>query len=145
MVKKKMITTKNYKFYDLFHPMMRTEQLTSREMQKLVAEAYAEFYLSSGWFSRRAKEYLNPFGKFNWMIPSMGKLIKQGILGGLGMLYTQGITPKIISEELKDTKNLMVDINSKYENLPHIYSKEITPIGIDIYKRKKVKTGQIET
>jgi anaerobic magnesium-protoporphyrin IX monomethyl ester cyclase len=145
MVKKKMITTKNYKFYDLFHPMMRTEQLTSREMQKLVAEAYAEFYLSSGWFWRRAKEYLNPFGKFNWMIPSMNKLIKQGILGGLGMLYTQGITPKIISEELKDTKSLMVDINSKYENLPHIYSKEIIPVEIDIYKRKKVKTGQIET
>jgi len=145
MTNQKMVTTKNYKFYDLFHPMMRTEQLTSREMQKLVAEAYAEFYLDSGWFSRRAKEYLNPFGKFNWMIPSIGKLAKQGILGGLGMLYTQGITPKIISEELKDETNLMVDINSEYENLAHAYTKKTAPAEINIVKQKAAKTGQIET
>ena len=136
------ITTKNYKFYDLFHPMMRTDQLTAREMQKLVAEAYAEFYLNSGWFYRRAKEYLNPFGKFNWMIPSIGKLAKQGILGGLGMLYTQGITTKIISEELKDDKNLMVGINSEYENLRHVYTKQTLPAEIKLSKRKLAKISQ---
>ncbi|MEJ2294201.1 MAG: radical SAM protein, partial [Candidatus Lokiarchaeota archaeon] len=114
MIDKKMVTTQNYKFYDLFHPMMKTEQLNNKEMQKLVAEAYAEFYLASGWLIKHAKEYMNPFGKFNWMIPSMTKLIKQGILGGLGMLYSQGITSKIVSDELKDTDNLMVNINSFY-------------------------------
>ncbi|MHA1391249.1 MAG: hypothetical protein ACTSQT_03275, partial [Promethearchaeota archaeon] len=57
------------------------------------------------------KEYLNPFGKFNWMLGSLGRLVKQGILGGLGMLYSQGITTKIISDELKNTVELMKDIN----------------------------------
>lgn len=142
---KNMITTQNYKFYDLFHPMMRTEQLSSKELQNLVAEAYAEFYLGSGWIVKHAKEYLNPLGKFNWMIPSMGKLIKQGILGGLGMLYSQGITSKVISDELKDEENLMVDINADYQNLAHIYSKETPPVDVNISKRKILKAGQIET
>ena len=104
------ITTNNYKFYDLFHPMMGTPDLTSKEMYRLVAEGYAAFYLK-GWILKRAKEYLNPFGKFNWMFNCMGKLIKQGILGGLSMLYSQGITTKVISKELKNKKELMKDIN----------------------------------
>jgi hypothetical protein len=45
------------------------------------------------------------------MLGSLGRLIKQGILGGLGMLYSQGITTKIISDELKNTVELMKDIN----------------------------------
>jgi anaerobic magnesium-protoporphyrin IX monomethyl ester cyclase len=104
------ITTSNYKFYDLFHPMMKTPQLSSKEMYRLVAEGYAAFYLK-GWLLRRAKEYLNPIGKFNWMLNCMGRLIKQGILGGLSMLYSQGITSKVISKELKNKKELMKDIN----------------------------------
>jgi len=115
MKNKGMITTNNYKFYDLFHPMMKTEQLSSKEMYNLVAEAYAEFYLDSGWIKRRAKEYLNPFGKFNWMLNCVGRLIKQGIMGGLGMLYSQGITSKVISDELKNTEELMKDVNKKYQ------------------------------
>jgi radical SAM superfamily enzyme YgiQ (UPF0313 family) len=104
------ITASNYKFYDLFHPMMGTPELTSKEMYRLVAEAYAAFYLK-GWLLRRAKEYLNPFGKFNWMLNCVGRLIKQGILGGLSMLYSQGITTKVISDELKSKEDLMKDIN----------------------------------
>ncbi|MFX0009639.1 MAG: B12-binding domain-containing radical SAM protein [Candidatus Hermodarchaeota archaeon] len=104
------ITTSNYKFYDLFHPMMRTPDLTSKEMYRLVAEGYAAFYLK-GWILKRAMEYLNPIGKFNWMFNCMGRLIKQGILGGLSMLYSQGITTKVISNELKNKKELMKDIN----------------------------------
>ncbi|MFX0177300.1 MAG: B12-binding domain-containing radical SAM protein [Candidatus Hodarchaeota archaeon] len=114
MKEKNMITTENYKYYDLFHPMLRTEDLTTIEMYQLVAEAYASFYLK-GWLLKRAKEYLNPFGKFNWMLSCMGRLIKQGIMGGLGMLYTQGITTDVISEELKNKKELMKDINKDYQ------------------------------
>jgi len=110
MKEKGRITTNNYKFYDLFHPMMGTPELTSKDMYRLVAEAYAAFYLK-GWLIRRAKEYLNPFGKFNWMLSCLGRLVKQGILGGLSMLYSQGITTKIISDELKNKKELMKDIN----------------------------------
>lgn len=114
MKAKGMVTTKNYKYYDLFHPMMKTEQLTVNEMYELVAEAYAEFYLNSGWLKKRGKEYLNPFGKFNWMLNCMTRLIKQGILGGLGMLHTQGITRKMVSKELKNKKELMKEL--KYKN-----------------------------
>jgi radical SAM superfamily enzyme YgiQ (UPF0313 family) len=110
MKEKGMVTTNNYKFYDLFHPMMGTPELTSKEMYRLVAEAYAAFYLK-GWLIRRAKEYLNPFGKFNWMLSCLGRLVKQGVLGGLSMFYSQGITTKVISDELKNKKELMKDIN----------------------------------
>jgi hypothetical protein len=128
---KGMVTANNYKFYDLFHPMMRTEELSSKDFLQLVAEGYAAFYLRS-WIIRRAKEYLNPFGKFNWMILCMGKLIKQGVLGGLGMLYTQGITTKVISDELKNTEELMKDIYVSRENpivkasKPNIMPKVLT-------------------
>ncbi|MCK4384173.1 MAG: hypothetical protein KAW66_12815, partial [Candidatus Lokiarchaeota archaeon] len=73
-------------------------------------EAYAAFYLK-GWLIRRAKEYLNPFGKFNWMLSCLGRLVKQGVLGGISMFYSQGITTKVISDELKNKEELMKDIN----------------------------------
>jgi hypothetical protein len=49
------------------------------------------------------------------MLGSLGRLVKQGILGGLGMLYSQGITTKIISDELKNKVELMKDINPTIE------------------------------
>ena len=117
MKEKGMITASNYKFYDLFHPMMGTPELTFKDMYRLVAEAYAAYYLRT-WILRRAKEYLNPFGKFNWMLGSLGRLVKQGILGGLSMLYSQGITTKVISDELKNKKELMKDINLSVQETP---------------------------
>ena len=101
MKSKGMITTNNYKYYDLFFPMMRTEQLTNIEMYRLVAEAYAAYYLDGDWIKARVKEYLNPFGKFNWMLNSIFRLIKQGVKGGYGMLASQGISKPVISDELK--------------------------------------------
>ncbi len=115
MKEKGMITANNYKFYDLFHPMMRTDELSSKDFLQLVAEAYAAFYLRS-WIIRRAKEYMNPFGKFNWMLSCIGRLIKQGVLGGLAMLYTQGITTKVISDELRNPEELMKDIYLSSDN-----------------------------
>ncbi|MFX0009841.1 MAG: B12-binding domain-containing radical SAM protein, partial [Candidatus Hermodarchaeota archaeon] len=112
MKKEGKITSYNYKHYDLFHPMMRTDELTSKEIYKLVVEAYAAFYMK-GWLPRRAMEYLNPFSNFNWMLKNMGNLIKQMIFGGVEMLYSQGITPKEISEELKNKMELMKDVNIK--------------------------------
>ena len=128
MKEKGMITASNYKFYDLFHPMMKTEELTSKDFLQLVAEAYAAFYLN-GWIIRRAKEYLNPFGKFNWMLGSLGRLVKQGIMGGLGMLYSQGITTKVISDELKNKEELMKDINISVKK----------PASIESQKNNKIK------
>ncbi|MBD3253961.1 MAG: radical SAM protein [Candidatus Lokiarchaeota archaeon] len=105
MEEKGMITSRNYKHYDLFHPMMRTEQLSNIELYRLVAEAYAYYYMDRTWLKNRAKEYLNPFGKFNWMLNSIFRLIKQGVKGGTGMLFSQGITTSVISDELKELDN----------------------------------------
>jgi radical SAM superfamily enzyme YgiQ (UPF0313 family) len=45
MKEKGMITSNNPKHYNLFHPMMRTEQLTNIEIYRLVAEAYSAYYM----------------------------------------------------------------------------------------------------
>jgi len=142
MMEKGRITANNYKFYDLFHPMMRTEELTSKDFLQLVAEAYAAFYLK-GWLLRRAKEYLNPFGKFNWMLGSLGRLIKQGILGGLGMLYSQGITTKVISKELKNKVELMKDIDISYAIMKSAKSQKDKKIKTFAQEKLKIASEQI--
>ena len=131
-----MITTNNYKFYDLFHPMMGTPELTSKEMYRLVAEAYAAYYLK-GWLIRRAKEYLNPFGKFNWMLSCLGRLIKQGVLGGLSMLYSQGITTKVISDELKNKEDLMKDLNVSVQEI-------IAEKSQNVFEPKSLKSENVK-
>jgi len=102
MSEKKMITTHNYKYYNLFHPMMRTEQLTNIEMYRLVAEAYSAYYLSKGWLGKMAKRYCNPFGQFNWMGRNVPRFVKTVILSGLDMLHSMGMTRSIISDELRE-------------------------------------------
>ncbi len=129
MKEKGMITASNYKYYDLFHPMMGTPELSFRDMHRLVAEAYAAYYLRS-WILKRAKEYLNPFGKFNWMFLRLGRLAKQGIIGGLSMLYSQGITTKVISDELKNTKELMKDIELSNKKPTSIESQKNNKLRI---------------
>ncbi len=107
MLEKKMITSHNYKHYDLFHPMMRTEQLTSREMYRLVAEAYAAYYLAGGWVTggwvkSLAKRYLNPFGEFNWMGRSIPRFVKTCIVSGLEMFHNMGMTNSTMSDEMRE-------------------------------------------
>ena len=110
-----MITSNNYKHYDLFHPMMRTPELTSKQMYRLVGEAYASTYLDKDWMKTQAKRFLNPFGKFNWMAKNIPRFIKAVMMSGMDMLHSQGITGSIISEELRTLmKNgLPSDLNSK--------------------------------
>jgi anaerobic magnesium-protoporphyrin IX monomethyl ester cyclase len=110
------VRTTDYRYYDLFHSMMDTDKLKAEEIYQLVGEAYAAYYLYSDWLLKRSFEYLNPIGKFNWMYPSLGRLIKQGVLGGRSMLTGQGFTNKLISKELKDKKNLMEEINIVINN-----------------------------
>ncbi len=102
MKEKNMITSNNYKHYDLFHPMMRTEQLSSRDMYRLVAEAYSAYYLSKGWFQTLIKRYTNPFGEFNWMIGNIPRFAKTVIVSGLDMLHSMGMTKSIISDEMRE-------------------------------------------
>jgi radical SAM superfamily enzyme YgiQ (UPF0313 family) len=102
MLEKNMITSHNYKHYNLFHPMMRTEQLTNVEIYRLVAEAYSAYYLSKGWFKMLFKRYTNPFGKFNWMTRNIPRFAKTVIVSGLEMLHSMGMTQSIISDEMKE-------------------------------------------
>ncbi|MFX0033185.1 MAG: B12-binding domain-containing radical SAM protein [Candidatus Hermodarchaeota archaeon] len=101
MFKQKRVTTKDYKYYDLFHPMMRTEQLTTNEIYKLVGEAYSAYYLSKGWLKMLIKRYTNPFGKFNWMGRNVPRFAKTVIKSGNDMLHSMGMSKSMISDELK--------------------------------------------
>ena len=102
MMQKKMVTTKDYRYYDLFHPMMRTEQLTTNEMYELVGEAYSAYYLSKGWLGMLIKRYTNPFGKFNWMGRNVPRFARTVIKSGNEMLHSMGMSKSIISDELKE-------------------------------------------
>ena len=102
MSKKKMVTTKDYRYYDLFHPMMRTEQLTTNEIYELVGEAYSAYYLSKGWLQMLIKRYTNPFGKFNWMGKNVPRFARTVIKSGNEMLHSMGMSKSIISDELKE-------------------------------------------
>ncbi|MFO8020422.1 MAG: radical SAM protein [Promethearchaeia archaeon] len=95
------ITTHNYKYYDLFHPMMETDKLNKNEIWRLVAEAYGATYLDKEWMKTQAKRYLNPFGKFRWMLGNLPKFIKEVMRTGMDMLHTQGITGAAVSDEMK--------------------------------------------
>lgn len=133
MEEKGMITTTNYTHYDLFHTMMGTEELSAQEIYGLVAEAYNAFYLQGGWLIEKATEYLNPFGKFNWMIPKILKLVQQMVLNGRSMLSAQGFGENGVPKELKNKKELMKDVplyskqNSKMNGKiePHVIKKPI--------------------
>ena len=102
MSEKKMVTSHDYKHYNLFYPMMRTEQLSSNELYKLVGEAYSAYYLSKGWLKTMAKRYMNPFGKFKWMGRNIPRFIKTAIVSGLDMFRSMGMTQSLISDEMKE-------------------------------------------
>jgi len=132
MKEKGMITSNNFKHYNLFHPMMRTEQLTNIEMYRLVAEAYSAYYLSKGWLKTLLIRYVNPFGKFNWMFKNIPQFIKSVIVSGLEMLRNMGMTQSIISDEMKEImerakegKPLLIEKKSEQSEK----EKEIPPLS----------------
>ncbi len=101
-----MITSHDPKHYNLFHPMMKTEQLTNIELYRLVAEAYSAYYLGSGWLTTLIKRYANPFGNHNWMIKNIPQYVKSVIKSGMKMLHTAGMTTSIISDEMHEIMDL---------------------------------------
>ncbi|MFX1501475.1 MAG: B12-binding domain-containing radical SAM protein [Promethearchaeota archaeon] len=139
MSEKKMITSNNFKHYDLFHPMMRTEQLTNNEIYQLVGEAYSAYYLSKGWFRMLIKRYTNPFGQFNWMGRNIPRFAKTVIKSGREMLQSMGMNLSIISDELKE---LMSEGKFKKDTItykPESYEKETALIPLIKKKQKTIK------
>jgi len=96
------ITSKNYRHYNLFYSMMKTDELTNRELYELVVEAYSSYYFGREWLSMVTKRYCNPFGKFNWMFSSVPRFVREVIKNGFDMLRSQGISTSKISDELKE-------------------------------------------
>jgi radical SAM superfamily enzyme YgiQ (UPF0313 family) len=138
MSEKKMITSKNYRHYDLFHPMMRTEQLTNNEIYQLVGEAYSAYYLSKGWLGMLIKRYTNPFGKFNWMGRNIPRFAKTVIKSGLDMLHSMGMTQDIISDEMKYI--MEYGISDKLEEKHESFNKKIDLIPLTKKLTRPVKT-----
>jgi radical SAM superfamily enzyme YgiQ (UPF0313 family) len=140
MSEKNMITSNDYRHYDLFHPMMRTEQLTNNEIYQLVGEAYSAYYLSRGWFRMLIKRYTNPFGKFNWMTRNIPRFAKTVIVSGREMLQSMGMNLSIISDELKEYMANGKTIESLIINKPE--NAEIKTEVITLVK-KISKPGRI--
>ncbi len=125
MSEKKMITSNDYRHYDLFHSMMRTEQLTNNEIYQLVGEAYSAYYLHKGWLKMLIKRYTNPFGNFNWMGRNIPRFAKTVIKSGREMLLSMGMSQSNISEEMKELMNQAKNGNYKtYEKINGI-EKEV--------------------
>jgi len=142
MKEKNMVTSNNYKHYDLFHPMMKTEQLSSRDMYRLVVEAYSAYYLSKGWFKMLIKRYTNPFGNSNWMLRNIPKFAKNVIVSGLDMLHTMGMTKSIISDEMKEFmaqgEAFKLSIKKKPEKF--VEEKETTTLANKSIKSVKISS-----
>ncbi|MFX1298698.1 MAG: B12-binding domain-containing radical SAM protein [Promethearchaeota archaeon] len=103
MKEKGMVTSNDYRDYDLFNPMMGTEQLSTQEIGELVKEAYAAYYMMGGDYLKQvAMRYLNPFSKFRWLIRRIPKVIRSFLIGGGMMLHEQGVSEDVISDELKN-------------------------------------------
>ncbi len=101
MEEKNKIKTRNYRRYDLFNSMMKTDELTEKELHELVIEAYSYYYLSGDWLRLITKRYVNPFGKYNWNLPQIPKVARKVIVNGLQMFKNQGISDGMISDNLK--------------------------------------------
>lgn len=91
MKQKGRITTFNWKYYDLFHPMMHTEQLSRVEMYRLVGEAYAKYYMRPAYLIGMLKKMLfNPV--YSWYRKISIRWLRQFATGGYNMLRSQGIS-----------------------------------------------------
>ncbi|MFX1575110.1 MAG: B12-binding domain-containing radical SAM protein [Promethearchaeota archaeon] len=143
MKEKGMVTSNNFKHYNLFHPMMRTNQLTNIEMYRLVAEAYSAYYLNGDWLRLLAKRYCNPFGRFNWMGRNVPRFVKTCIVSGVEMLHDMGMTSSIISDEMREImerakagKPLITEKPEKLEKMNEILpldKKSIEPVKATNY------------
>ncbi|MFX1451619.1 MAG: B12-binding domain-containing radical SAM protein [Promethearchaeota archaeon] len=104
MKAKSMITSNNYKNYDLFHPMMRTEQLSSKDIFQLVKEAYAAYYLDSDYAKLVLKKFINPSSEYKLNILRIFRTLVKFMWNGKKMFSSCGITTASISDEFKNMK-----------------------------------------
>ncbi len=109
MDKNGKVATYNYKYYNLFHPMMRTEELGFVEMYRLVAEAYAKYYNNARYLGMMIKKALSE--EFRWFLPISLRWFRQFALGGLGMLHQNGITIDLARQAEKKEGKMKKTLN----------------------------------
>jgi len=99
MKKQGKICTYNYKYYNLFFPMMKTDEINFVDLYKLVAEAYSKYYNNADYLGGMMKRAVSK--EFGWFRSIMFRWFKQFAIGGLGMLHQNGIT-RDIADDLKE-------------------------------------------
>jgi radical SAM superfamily enzyme YgiQ (UPF0313 family) len=103
MKEKGQIATYNYKYYNLFHPMLRTKELSFVQMYHMVAEAYAKYYNNAAYLKLMISKLFQQ--RFKWLRPISFRWFKQFAIGGLGMLHQNGITVDIVKKLRKTETN----------------------------------------
>lgn len=98
MKKAGKVVTLNYKYYDLFHPMMKTDQLSANQMYELVGEAYSKYYLNKGFLEMMFKRAFTD-KNYRWFIKIAPKWIKQFVFGGMNMLNSMGMTFELAQQD----------------------------------------------
>ncbi|MHA1340094.1 MAG: B12-binding domain-containing radical SAM protein [Promethearchaeota archaeon] len=138
-----MITTYNYKYYDLFHPMLRTNKLSNIELYELVGEAYAKFYINISYIKKMLYKLLfNP--KFRWFYKFTLKWIKQFIFGGWGMFRSQGISTRFLKEPYSKKYYRLANLKKQKKYSKHVFTRPHIEINykrspINNYNRIKIK------
>ena len=130
MEKQGKIKSRNYKYYDLFHSMMETDELTEKELHQLVLEAYSYYYFGMDWLLLLTKRYMNPFGRYNWMLSKIPKVARKVIVSGLQMFRNQGISSNTVSSNLKSIKSEV-----KLQKEKDSFQKEVEDYIIQEVKR----------
>jgi radical SAM superfamily enzyme YgiQ (UPF0313 family) len=84
------IATEEWKYYNLFHSMMRTDELSRNEMYELVSEGYQKFYVNRKYMGKMMQRaFFVP--KFAWYRKISFRWLKQVVFGGYGMLKAMGM------------------------------------------------------
>ncbi|MBD3350311.1 MAG: radical SAM protein [Candidatus Lokiarchaeota archaeon] len=111
------ISTLEYKYYNLFTPMMRTDELSRNMMYKLVAEAYAKFYINLQYPKKMLNRILKD--KFMWMLKTAFPWTKQFVFGGWGMFRSMGIERHLLQEpEMEVEKTVTTNLRPSKLVLP---------------------------
>ncbi|MHA1315696.1 MAG: B12-binding domain-containing radical SAM protein [Candidatus Helarchaeota archaeon] len=114
MKEKGMITSEDYRDYDLFRSMMRTEELSSEEIYELVKEAYAAYYLQQDFVEMLLDRFVhNPPPQFEWAVPIVPQFFKTIMMSGGKMLSGQGVRLKNISKEFKEMQKAYLASQNK--------------------------------
>ncbi len=91
------VDTLEWKYYNLFYPMLHTDEISREDMYRLVAESYAKFYMGKDFFKQMAhRALLNP--NFKWYRKIGPRWLKQVVMGGWKMLAAQGVSSDLIIE-----------------------------------------------